>query len=653
MSMLTLASGVVARYAEGSTAEATLAPYFFVKNGDPSVDHFPLRRTETTVTINGVIAEVVIRQTYGNDGSRPINATYVFPASTRAAVHGMTMTVGDHVIKAAIKERQEAKRVYETAKEAGKSASLLQQHRPNVFSMDVANIMPGDDIEVELAYTELLVPTGGEYSFVYPCVVGPRYSNQPESGAPATDTWVKNPYLRKGESPSTTWDITVDIATPIPLQELICRTHQTTTAWDGPAAARVTLDHIERDKPTSDFILTYRLEGKQIQSGLMLYEGERENFFLLMVEPPARVGPEHIPPREYVFVVDVSGSMNGFPLETAKKLLHDLIGNLRPTDLFNVILFSGTSSQMAPSSLCATRPNIDRALRHIDDQRGGGGTELLPAMQRVLSMPHYESRSRSIVVVSDGYIAAERELFRFVAGNRDRANVFAFGIGSSVNRCLIEGIARAGMGEPFVVTDPGQARGVAERFRLYIQSPVLTRAKLQANGFAVYDVQPGAIPDLLAQRPLVIFGKWRGEPRGTLTLDGVAGSGFYSRSFAVRDVKPRERHHVLRYLWARKRIEALSDHHFGTPTEDEIGEVTTLGLTYNLLTEYTSFVAVHETVRHTASPAIDVTQPLALPEGVSELAVGGVKAVPEPGLGLLAVLAVSGLLLFDTKRRTV
>src|SRR5215208_8223331 len=160
--------------------DKTLAPYFFVK-GDPSVDQLPLKDTQVDIAVSGVIADVKVVQTYRNEGSRPIHASYVFPASTRAAVYAMRMRIGDQIVVAKIKEREAAKQEFDRAKEEGKSASLLEQDRPNVFSMSLANIMPNDQVEIELRYTELLVPTDGLYEVVYPTVVGPRYSSPSES----------------------------------------------------------------------------------------------------------------------------------------------------------------------------------------------------------------------------------------------------------------------------------------------------------------------------------------------------------------------------------------------------------------------------------------------------------------------------------------
>src|SRR4030042_2875021 len=191
--------------------DRTLSPYFFVNSDDPATDRLPLKYTSASVNISGVIADVLVEQVYKNDGKKPLEAIYIFPASTRAAVYGMKMTIGKRVIEAKIKKRDEARREYEQARNAGKSASLLEQQRPNVFQMNVANIMPGDELKVEMKYTELLVPTDRIYEFVYPTIVGPRYSNQKASSASLAEHWVENPYLHQRELSATTFDINVTI----------------------------------------------------------------------------------------------------------------------------------------------------------------------------------------------------------------------------------------------------------------------------------------------------------------------------------------------------------------------------------------------------------------------------------------------------------
>jgi len=606
-----------------ANGDRTLSPYFFVHGDDPDVDKLPLQSTRADVDIAGVIARVRVTQVYKNEGTRPIEATYVFPASTRAAVFGMRMTIGERVIEARIEERQKARQDYEQAKAAGKSATLLEQQRPNVFQMNVANIMPGDVITVELDYAELLVPEDGTYEFVYPTVVGPRYSTTPREGVSSRDSWVENPYLREGEPEPFTFDIKATLNSGIPIGRMACISHETAIEYDGPGTAVVKLKD-NKGAGTKDFVLRYNLEGDNIQSGVLLYPGEDENFFLVMMEPPARVTKSVIPPREYIFVLDVSGSMNGFPLNTAKKLMRDLIGQLNETDTFNVVLFAGRAAVLSERSLPATEANIEKAMNSINKQRGGGGTELINALQTAFDLPRQEENvARTTVIVTDGYVSCETEAFDLIRQNLNRSNVFAFGIGSSVNRHLIEGMANSGRGEPLIVTDPNEAKERAEKFRHYIQEPVLTQIEVDFKGLRVYDVEPLSVPDIMANRPVIVFGKYKGKPSGSVRISGFTGSGEYKVALEVEPDMAKESNAALRYLWARHRIKTLCDYNNLRMDSERVKQVTSLGLTYNLLTDYTSFVAIDSLVRNKEGDLTSVAQPLPLPEGVSNLAVGG------------------------------
>ncbi len=629
--------------AQTKDEDKTLSPYFLVE-GDPKVDQLPLKDTRVEIAVTGIIADVRVVQTYRNEGSRPINATYLFPASTRAAVYSMRMRIGNQVIVAKIKERKAAKKDFEKAKEEGKSASLLEENRPNVFSMKLANIMPQDQIEIELRYTELLIPTAGVYEVVYPTVVGPRYASKDNS---EQGRRVHAAYLREGEAPTSTLHISARVSAGVPIEDLNSPSHQISPEWRDKTVTLLTLSEANDFQGNRDFILRYRLKGKAVTSGLILFEGADENFFLFMAQPPQRVVADEIPPREFIFVVDVSGSMEGFPLDTSKKLLEDLISQLRPTDHFNVVLFAGDSTLLSERSLPANSENISRAFQLLNEQRGSGGTELLAAIQQGMNIRLENGVSRSIVLVTDGYVSGEDGVFDHIRQNLDKSNIFAFGIGSSVNRYLIEGVAKAGMGEPFIVTEPSEASAIADKFREYIQFPVLTDIQVKTPGFDVYDVFPTHFPDLLADRPIVVFGKWRGPVAGTIEMTGRSNSGEYSTSVDVASVVPDEGNVALRYLWARSRIAELSDYGSSNIADDKVRQITDLGLKYNLLTRYTSFIAVREEVRNPDGSAADVDQPLPLPLGVTDMAVGS-----EPELiWLIGLLGILGSLLMARRFR--
>ena len=647
-----LGTSTLVEISRGAEPEAeTLSPYFLVESAESSLEHFFLKDTRVDVSVMGVIAEITVTQVYSNMGGTPVHGTYIFPGSTTAAVHGMKMTIGERVVTAKIKEKEAARKTYETAKKQGKNASLLEQKRPNVFSMEVANIMPGDTIELELKYTELLIPENGTYEFVYPTVVGPRYSTLSSATAPKSEQWVQNPYLKQGSDPRTGFAISVSVAAGMPIQEIGSTTHDIDVQFADDSRAAVKLAGQGDFGGDRDFILHYRLSGRQIAAGLIVQEGPDENFFLLMTQPPKRVDPAMLPPREYLFVIDVSGSMSGYPLDTAKLLVKDLITALQPQDTFNMMFFAGGSEVMAQTSVPATPANISRAMSMIDRSDGGGGTELRKAMNRAMNLPKQEGVSRTMAVITDGYINAEREVFELIQQNLVHTNVFAFGIGSSVNRYLIEGMAKSGQGEPFIVTRAGEARAAAGKFTRYISSPILTDIAVNFEGLDVYDVEPPAQPDLFADRPIVMYGKWRGEATGLATISGRNGAGGYTRKIPVGGAVSNGKTDALNYLWARSRIARMSDFTPKPNSNDNRAEIVSLGLKYNLLTPFTSFVAVDEIVRNPSANGKDVKQPLPLPKHVSNLAVGGgVKKAPEPGLFILAALLLPAALLPRLRR---
>ena len=605
--------------------------------GGGSATSLPLESTDVDVQVTGVLAAVTVKQTYRNAGSRPIEATYVFPASTRAAVHGLRMRLGNRVVEAVIKEREEARRTYEAAKTAGRAASLLEQQRPNVFQMNVANILPGERIGVELRYTELLVPEGGVYELVYPTVVGPRYSEQPAAGAPPAHAWVANPYLRDEEPGGTSFRLAATLDTGLPLQDVGSPSHAVHVSYPTPSRAAVRIDARDTEPANRDFVLRFRLQDARIETGLLL-EGEGdERFFLLMVQPPERVTAALVPPRDYVFVLDVSGSMNGFPLDVAKKLMTGLLQTLRPQDRFNVLLFAGASDVLSETSLPATPGNVRAALETIDAHRGSGGTRLLPALDRAFSLPAPAGLARSVVVVTDGYIDVEAEAFDRVRAHAGDTSVYAFGIGSAVNRHLVEGLARAGHGEPFVVTGTAEADAAVRRFQNYVAAPLLTNVTVDYGALDVYDVEPAVIPVLTSERPLVVTGKWRGRAGGQVGVRGQQGETPWSATLVVPAPAKAT---ALRTLWARERLRRLSDLGGAIESAEQRRQIVDLGLRFDLLTKHTSFVAVDREVRTTSGQPDTVQQPLPLPQGVSELAVGAsAPGTPEPATLLLLGIA--------------
>lgn len=597
------------------TANKTLSPCFEVSDSLFDLEKLPLKSTTVEVVISGVIANVTVKQTYINTGVIPIEANYVFPASTNAAVHGMQMQFGNRLLVAKIEEKEKANELYEEAKEEGKTVSLLEQHRPNVFQMHVANILPNDTIDIILEYTELLVPRDGVYEFVYPTVVGPRYTGG------ATEEWSNSPQLPEDELPLSAFYINVQINAGMVLREVVSPSHSSTDIQLMYNTANCTLPEEDKFSGNKDYILQYKLVGEGIESGLLLYEGEQENFFLAMIQPPERPEDTDIPPREYVFIMDVSGSMGGYPIETSKVLMNNLLSSLRAQDRFNVLFFAGGSAVLFESSREASNDNIQAAINMIDNQQGGGGTNMLDALQRAMDMPGTEGYSRSFIIATDGYVSFDREVIVFLEENLNMANFFPFGIGSSVNRYVIEGMAHVGQSEPFIVTNAADAESMALKFEEYIRTPVLTNIDVVYDDFTTSDVIPVEVSDVFAERPIILFGKYQGEATGTVGISGTTGDRNYYQEFDLAEHKALESNEGLKYLWARKKIQILDDYvqySNSNEVEELKQEVIDLSFEYNLLTQYTSFIAIDSLIRCDTCSLVGVNQPLPLPEGVGD-----------------------------------
>lgn len=627
------------------------APYFQIvgTRDDASNEQLPLKSADAKVVIDGTIAHVTLTQRYANVGKSPIEAIYVFPASTRAAVHGMTLKTGGRVIAAQVKESVKAKAGYETAKAEKKTAALLEEHRPNVFQMSVANLLPGDDIEVAIEWSETIPAVDSTYEFVFPTVVGPRYTGG--SAAAKGETWTANPHLTTGTPNPATFKLDVSLSTTLALAEVTCPSHPVAIDFKAKDRAFVKIDtKAGEDAANRDFILRWKLGNDQVDAGLLLHHGEATNHFLLQIAPPPHVTADQIPPRDYVIVLDVSGSMMGFPLDTAKNLLRDLVKVLRTEDTFNVVTFASGSGVLSETPLPANPENVLLANRFIDSQHAGGGTELESAIKRSLALPGGENRSRSILLITDGFITADAEVRDLIRAGIGKANLFAFGIGSSVNRELMESIARAGGGEPTIVTSGSEVASAAKRFREMVSNPVLAKVRIEAEGVTLGSIEPDPHPDVFASRPLIVTGTWTGEPKGKIIVRGIGGNGTpfekiidLAESAAAKGLD----HPVLPILWARERVRHLGE--LEKRDSETVREITSLGLSYSLLTPYTSFLAVDETPKTFEGLAQTVKQPLPLPQGVSESAIGGPSApmivkngsIPEPtSIGLISFLVV-------------
>ncbi|MCC6621952.1 MAG: VWA domain-containing protein [Deltaproteobacteria bacterium] len=627
-----VASIVLARveHARAAAPDLTEAPRFVVPGAVEGVDRLSLAESIYDVEVSGVIAHARLEQTYVNEGPATLDAIYVFPMSTRAAITGLTMRIGAREIVARIEEREAAKAAFEAARAQGQTASLLEQERPNVFRMSVANVRPGEVVEVALDWVELLVPTEGFYELVVPAAVAPRYE------AAVDVPWTlasEGPAFTDPDSLESPWDITVRVSGGVPLGWVDSPSHPIVAQVDDGEATVGLRDVVARGG--RDFVLRWAPDGDEVEAGVLRFDdAQGASWFLALVEPPARVEPAERPAREVVFIVDVSGSMSGFPADTARHLVASVLAELGPRDRFTILTFAGGSDVYAPETVPATPAHERAALAFLASQDGGGGTELVPALDRAFALRASPGVARAFVVITDGFISVEAEAFERVRASLGKASLFTFGVGIGVNRHLVEGLARVGRGAPFIAEDAARASEVAEDFATYLGSPVSTGLALAADGVALADVEPASLPDLYASRPIAVVGKLAAGGRGgRLTLSGRTPAGAWSRTIDLARVPASPRHAAIRTLWARERVARLSD--FDAKGANR-AEVTRLGLAHGLMTAYTSFVAIDD-----GRPAAEVG--VAAPTAADGGALGGFIGGGMGGGGAMLGVGGSGL----------
>ncbi len=598
----------------------------------------PLKRTEVRAEITGFLSRVTVTQNFENPLAERIEAVYTFPLPQHAAVDDMTMHVGDRVIKGKIKTREEARAIYDAARHAGRTASLLEQERPNIFTQSVANIRPGEKVKIVISYVETLQYEAGSYEFVFPMVVGPRYIPGKQAAGRQGGGWspdtnrvpdasritppVAIPGTRAGH------DITVEVSLDagVPIDALETKSHETVIARPDPRKAVIKLKE-QATIPNKDFILRYDVAGKKTEDAVLTHRASRGGFFTLILQPPERVNPAEVTPKEIVFVLDTSGSMSGFPLDKSKELMRTALANLNPQDTFNIITFAGDAHVLFPEPVPATASNVQSAQQFMEGRRGGGGTEMMKAIRASLAPTASLKHVRIVAFLTDGYVGNDMEIIAEIR-KHPNARVFSFGIGNSVNRFLLDNMAEHGRGEVEYVTLKDDGSAAARRFYERMRNPLMTDIAVDWGGLPVSDVYPKRFPDLFSAKPLVIHGRYNGPARGAVRLSGKVAGNTVTRSIALDLPASEPRHDTLASLWARTRISDLMSQDFrgvqhGTVSDSLRNEITKLGLEFRLMTQYTAFVAVEEKEVIEGGKPRRIEVPVEMPEGVSYKGVFG------------------------------
>ncbi len=600
----------------------------FAKKGT-ALGACPLKHTDVKAEISGFLSRVRVTQEFENKFTEPIEAVYTFPLPQAAAVDDMTMRIGDRTIRGRILSREEARKVYERAKTKGQAASLLDQERPNIFTQAVANIMPNQKIVVEISYVETLKYEDGAYEFSFPMTVGPRYI----PGAPigrkgngfAPDTNRVPDASRITPMPAKEragHDISIEVSLDagVPVREIRSTSHEIETANLSAARADIKLKD-QKTIPNKDFVLRYNVAGEKIEDAVLTHRDKRGGFFTLILQPPDKIRQEDVTPKEIVFVLDTSGSMSGFPIEKAKEAMKLSLDNLYPEDTFNLITFAGATSVLFDKPVPATQANLAKAQDFLASRQGSGGTEMMKAIRAALEPSDAQDHLRVVCFMTDGYVGNDMEIIGEIQKHKN-ARVFSFGIGSSVNRFLLDKMAQEGNGEVEYVALTDDGSKAAKKFYERVRTPLLTDVSIDWNGLPVTDIYPNKIPDLFSAKPVVVHGRYTKGARGTIRLKGKSGGRDFVREIAVNFPDTEASHDSLATLWARTRIDDLMSRDWSGAQNGAMkpglqDTIKNIGLEYRLMTQFTSFVAVEERVVNEGGKSKTVEVPVELPDGVN------------------------------------
>jgi Ca-activated chloride channel homolog len=591
----------------------------------------PLKHTDVKADISGFLARVTVVQQFANNNPDAIEAVYVFPLPQNAAVDDMTMRIGERTVKGKIKERGEARRIYEDAKSRGQLASLLDQERPNIFTQAIANIPPGASVEIEISYVETLKYDEGTYEFSFPMVVGPRYMPGDATGqsgggwAPDTDqvpdaSKISPPVTKPGTRAGHDISLAVSLDAGVPVDNVASKSHEVDVDRNGRERAAVRLKR-QAVLPNKDFVLNYKVAGAKVEDGLLTHRDDRGGFFTLILQPPERVTAEDVTPKELVFVLDTSGSMSGFPIDKAKEVIDLALDGLYPRDTFNLITFAGDTHVLFPQPVPATATNVRKAQEFLRSRRGGGGTEMMKAIRTALAPSDKQEHVRIVSFMTDGYVGNDMAILAEIQ-RYSNARVFSFGVGNSVNRFLLDKMAEESRGEVEYVSLNDDGSAAARRFHERIRNPLLTDVRIDWGGLPVTDVFPQRIPDLFSAKPVIVSGRYDGPAHGVIRLLGNMSGRPFNRSLTV-DLPGREPDHdVLATLWARRKVDDLMKQDWngiqqGNARAEVKDAITKIGIDYRLVTQFTSFVAVEETVVSDGGAPRRIDVPVEMPNGVS------------------------------------
>ena len=607
--------------------------------------------TDVTIRVSGIVARATVRQTFRNPHDQWFEGIYVFPLPENAAVDHLKMRIGERVVQGVIKEKAAAKAAYEQAKAGGQRAALLEQERPNLFTSSVANIGPREEITVELEYQQTLRYDNGRFSLRFPTVLTPRYS--PGNVQDAARITPPLPLTGSMDEPLNPLTLNVVLDAGVPLAAVESPYHDIKVKEIDAQRREI---HLEgKAWATRDFELTWTpVATQQPQAAFFTEQKDGKTYGLLMVMPPAAAAVKSLP-REVIYIIDTSGSMEGTSIVQAREALQLAVERLGASDTFNVIEFNSYAKALFEDARPASRNNIATAVNWVKQLRAQGGTEMALALNLALNGKENPSHVRQVIFLTDGAVGNEEQLFKLIADKLGDSRLFTVGIGAAPNSHFMTKAAQTGRG---TFTYIGKVEEVKEKMATLfakLESPVLKGVQVawpQINNGARVEAWPQRVPDLYLGEPIVVSAALD-KSQGDVKLSGLNGDTPWTATLPISAAHAGT---GMGVLWARGKIDALTDGlREGKSEEDVRPAVVHVALAHHLISKYTSLVAVDQTpVRRPDDPLKSSAVPVNLPDGAvleqyGELPRGATDSRLNFMLGMVLLLIASAL--WQVRRR--
>lgn len=599
-------------------------PRFIVNSDASDIDSLLPDSTHIEAHVSGIITEVIIKQFFVYQGSSTLEASLLMPMHPSIMIHGGMVKVGNQSYKAEMKDKEKVREIYDQAKKK-LDPFFLSWNEPNAFQMHVSGIQSGMRVSYEIRYTQTMRPNSGIYQLTLPKPLRPYYLKVLDFVPLYRDTFSDTSFTEVKEYPAGAFSSTVIVAKGGSMANCTAKGF---ALQENESAFIGTFSSKSSDSP-QELSVEYQFADQEPAANVMMYEDNNDKFFLLTLHPPVNKqlrDSNHS--HEYVILCDSSALETG----AASTFWNSFSKGLYPGDKVNIQHFGNENIQLSDTSQFCTKDMVSRAhvfFNRVQETEGLEPIALIDRLTNILSQPQSGSMSaRTIIILSNGFVDAGPDIFEQVKKQLTDANIFAIATGNESNERFFDALSRLTMSEPMALKGNLESMELqASNIVRMLQNPALTKLKVGFDGFNAIELEPASYPDLYSERPVMIFGKFKGKAKGRIVITGMMGDKSFAKTLDISSIKQTVSNTALPYLWAKQRIALLIDYNVYERTNQRVNEITKLGKRYGVQTPYTAFgVSGNELGKKKVIPAI-MYQPL-------NLAIGGTLVTSSSGMQL-------------------